>query len=511
MQRLPSPLLTQILRHLPLNQRLRAGLVCVAFRDAASAATTELQHTIDNADSAPGLQSWVTKHADQLVSLELSKPPVGFLAARIKLALPWKGLCRLQILILHNIEVPLIASAVAPSLQLQPGSAGSSEAGRPLLPLLKQLSLDSCRLHSVDCLLQLCGGNGLTSLTLSGWCPFHYSSSKQHGSFGAAIVSMLQRLRGLQVLHLTYENSGSVDSESIAAISAMKQLRDLRLRLGITFFNSSTSCFADLPTSLTRLELIGMQNAPIATLPPGGLPQLSKLLRMRLDRCVLLPAVLGSVAQLQHLELHECALLPREGFLDEQGVAVAALMQALAGLSSLRHLQLCSILTAEPPRSHLSALTASSHLTALVLQGIMFQPLAMGALQHILPAGRQFSQLHTLELSVAADVQVNSCVDAQDLSHIISCAPQLASLDITCVLSRGADLSSLLRLPQSCSSLLIGGSTIDDEAAALVAALTQLTSLQISYSYTLTDMGIEHLTALPPACPRVAQVAEECC
>jgi hypothetical protein len=60
----------------------------------------------------------------------------------------------------------------------------------------------------------------------------------------------------------------------------------------------------------------------------------------------------------------------------------------------------------------------------------------------------------------------------------------------------GADLSGLLELPQSLSSLCGGGAAFDDEAAAVLGRLTQLKDLCLSWAPGFTDAGLEQLTDL---------------
>lgn len=71
---LPEAVLQHILRHLPQHERFRdAALVQKAWKEAANQATTELQLYVSPA-RAPGLEVWLHKHAEQLVSLRLVGP-----------------------------------------------------------------------------------------------------------------------------------------------------------------------------------------------------------------------------------------------------------------------------------------------------------------------------------------------------------------------------------------------------------------------------------------------------
>jgi hypothetical protein len=63
-------------------------------------------------------------------------------------------------------------------------------------------------------------------------------------------------------------------------------------------------------------------------------------------------------------------------------------------------------------------------------------------------------------------------------------------------LCAGADLSGLLELPQSLDSLWVGGEAFEDAAAPVLARLTQLESLYLSFTPMFTDAGLEQLTEL---------------
>lgn len=60
----------------------------------------------------------------------------------------------------------------------------------------------------------------------------------------------------------------------------------------------------------------------------------------------------------------------------------------------------------------------------------------------------------------------------------------------------GADLSGLLQLPQSCTTLSVGGAVFDDKAMSVIMQLTQLEVLCVHDSPGFTDAGLEQLTGL---------------
>jgi hypothetical protein len=119
------------------------------------------------------------------------------------------------------------------------------------------------------------------------------------------------------------------------------------------------------------------------------------------------------------------------------------------------------------------------------------------------PAGKQLPQLKYIGFRSHSD---HRDVDAgrittEELSNLVASCPALVLLDLTCVLAPDADVSTLLKLPQHCQHLGVGGQAFGDEAAGVVAQLTQLITLQWSGPMgpgapSLTYAGLAQLTAL---------------
>lgn len=86
------------------------------------------------------------------------------------------------------------------------------------------------------------------------------------------------------------------------------------------------------------------------------------------------------------------------------------------------------------------------------------------------------------------------------LKNIVSACPSLCTLDISGCVAAGpggdGDVSALLQLAGSCSKLVVGGPAFDDAAAAVVCQLTQLTGLEWHNAPSLSDAGLDQLTAL---------------
>jgi hypothetical protein len=83
-----------------------------------------------------------------------------------------------------------------------------------------------------------------------------------------------------------------------------------------------------------------------------------------------------------------------------------------------------------------------------------------------------------------------------DLRRIVKACPVFESLQLRDSVQLGADLSPLLRLPESFTSLQGAGPALTDAAVPVVAQLTQLRHLSWEFSEGLTDTGLEQLAGL---------------
>jgi hypothetical protein len=118
------------------------------------------------------------------------------------------------------------------------------------------------------------------------------------------------------------------------------------------------------------------------------------------------------------------------------------------------------------------------------------------------PKGSSKPQLQVLRLRNAnhrrydLDDDAGVCLKEGDLSRIVSACPALHTLELMRVVQPGASLAALQRLPESLSSLSVGGQAFGDAAAASVVQLTQLQNLEWSRAPGFSDVGFQHLTAL---------------
>lgn len=261
-----------------------------------------------------------------------------------------------------------------------------------------------------------------------------------------------------------------------------------------------------LPGSLMRLHVNDNRRTTTEDGQPSMPPQLQQLTplqELHLQFCALQPVLLASVTQLLRLRLQCCSLLP-DGHVDADAhlpsAGAAALLAVLPRLTKLQRLQLeipCLHFIDISDLQAFSALTSSSSLQKLAMPVDGGQAFPPGAAEHIFPAGRQLPCLQHLDLSsLDNEEEQEFCLNGEDLARIVACCPSLQHLNITNALEPGADVSMLLQLPASCTSLDIGGAAFTDAAAPVLAQLTQLRELAWTDSPGVSDQGIKQLTAL---------------
>jgi hypothetical protein len=233
---------------------------------------------------------------------------------------------------------------------------------------------------------------------------------------------------------------------------------------------------------------------------PTQLPQLTALLDLRLTYCVIPPTALASMTQLQRLDLAQCLVSPaglsNDAAADSAGAAT--LLDLVPKLQHLQQLQLtvprlCNVST---PFTAFSALTASSRLTELAMAAEGKPPLPADAVQRMFAPGKKLLQLKHVDISVRESAYINFCIDADGLAGIVTCYPALERLDIAGVVAPGVDYSVLLQLPASCSKLDVGGPSLTDSAAGVLAQLTDLRDLSLFESSAISNQGLATLTAL---------------
>jgi hypothetical protein len=508
---LPVRLVAGILQHVPQQQRLgQCAMVCSAWALAAARATVHVVCEELQPDAVPALQSWLSKHAAQLLGLEL------YMNWRHQcvLQLPVDRLTKLQSLRLQSFKLQLPGGEGSPRTHPAAGSSdissrGSAHAavGQELSSLL-HLELVDVQLPNISSLLQVTNAPQLTSLRLDGIDltePEFSTRSRSPVAADAmqevadAMPHLVQQLPELSVLQMP---EFPVTQAAMQQIAAMTRLQRLFL-----FPEGNFPAFRlqHLPCSITQLELEGDNSSSDSLELPPELPQLSGLLHLDLRTCAVAPALLGSFMQLQVLSLYSCRLFATDPDTHLQTEGTAALLDVLPKLTTLQDLGLhvddLDIISIALQR--FSALTASSHLTKLFIVRDTGMSLPRGAVQHMFPPGRQMQSLQKLEIMTLTgntddtdDDEPQWCVDSADVLNIISACPQLQSLGIANNLQPDADLSVLLQLAESCTSLYFGGAALKDATVPVLVQLTQLKDLALVFVPEFTDAGLEQLTQL---------------
>jgi hypothetical protein len=284
-------------------------------------------------------------------------------------------------------------------------------------------------------------------------------------------------------LHLHWKPDESVT----AALGLLLHLQDLELKYAyIRDRNQRLS----LPCSLTRLHVEAMQDFTSSSTP--DLASLTALQHLHLeDIADLDPSLLSSLAQLTHLQV-QLRTFDRQPCLD----FTKGLMCALPQLSRLQHLALSyesdtwsgSSLSAVP-FEQCGALTSSSHLTCLELNGVRL-PGDCGSQLF----GKMMPHLKVLELNGTVrprpdlyartecvrsmDYSPKSFGRVEDVRSMVCNCPNLRVLHIAGAVQGGVDLCDL-RLVSGLTALEVGGVCADDVCAAGLGQLSGLRSLAI--------------------------------
>jgi hypothetical protein len=437
--RLPPAILTCILQLLPQWERLRnCATVCKSWAKAATAATVEVNVSLAPPSHA-SFEPWLEQHAGQLVSLRVVDNGWDP-SMKTDFHLPLFKLQQLSRLDLQGLQVD---SSLADS--------SSYTGAAPLLAKLQELSLYDCTL-SCSTLLQ--------QSQLAGVTQFKYA----HPSDLEAVKHLLQGLPNLECLSL-----------HISVNADVMQVLPAHSLTALTFW--------------TRRGEAGTLSNPLVGLTDSA----SRLVNLRelTLAAELNPVALASMTLLTKLDLEFCD--PASGV-----DGPSDFPEAVRGMRQLQHLEAMNdlrvLLSAAEPRA-CAALTAPAQLTCLSISDWQAQPLPATALQHMFPAGKQLPRLQHLVFDCHSDGLHGGRITAAELSSLVRACPGLTYLGLACVLAPDADLSALLKLPQQCQHLKVGGQAFGDNAAGVVAQLTQLTQLEWCRS-GLTAAGLAQLTAL---------------
>jgi hypothetical protein len=492
LQQLPHEVLVHVMRWLPQRDRVGAcALTCRALLAAAGAATVRLDVMSLNQQGADAVAAWLGRHgSSHMEVLDLNglnngwplypsvEPPV--LAS---LKLPCHSLRKLQSLWLQLLAVEPVAASSSQAQHTTEASCSSTntsdhsscctDAALAELTALTHLSLQQCDVtHLGVGATQLSALSALQQLwmdEISADASVELTSPAYSTALGHTLGQLCQ-LTSL-IIRATYHQPllGTV----VAAASQLSQLQHLELECVGT---DGAVLVQDLPASWTSLE---MQSCVLSSRSSSNglhLQQLAALQHVKLD-CT---DVLGGALLLMP---NVTALKCRPRTYQRMPNTLAARQH----LQQLRRLELREVSNIASAADY-AALTASSHLQALVLLDC---DMAATAAEHIFAAGRSLPHLTELCISPdrfwpamadLADAWLEHAADLRDCSlvvgpavvgRLVACCPALHGLG-TLVLEEGvvaSDLAPLLQLT-ALSWLDIGGPGCDNAATQVLAAMT---------------------------------------
>jgi hypothetical protein len=546
---LPVELLSQVLRHVDLQQRLGScSLVCKAWRAAAAAATSKVSLKLNTFEQpkailARSLGQWLGVHGAAVTHLSVTDAhPHPFAPFQ----LPCTVLTQLQELKIHSCQLQEPGSSSvsvnaahgqqqhltahqSPSFLSSSSSSTSGQHSLACMTNLTALLLDNVKYGLSDAVSGLSELTGLQQLVLGALLAAPLQTLQDHEDdsylkqelrrqqLGENAVTSLYQLSQLTQLEL---HNQPVPLYAPRLFAHMQQLQELIL-LGVRVM--SADVLQDLPASVTKLEL-GWRGSLLSSSTAPAVARLRSLQHLVLDADGsegFDPSLISSMQQLRVLSLKGDMISDTEQH-DEQAAATGApLCQLLDALSQLSQLETLAIISTsyedmQPLSAHDTAkysalLSASPHLTQLQLcwegeAGLLPED----CWQHVFAAGVQRPQLKELWVGlprsvlddpdteeVAAMIAATpSCFGLVDVDRLVQCCPALEYLSIPGMVEEGMDLSPLTALT-ALTGLIVGGDAVGDGAIiGAVVPLTRLRGLQIYHAPFMTDQGLLALSAL---------------
>jgi hypothetical protein len=455
--------LALVLRLVPLQQRIGScSLVCRSWRAAAALATAEIElKELNTQQQADALCAWLLRYGSN--GLRHLNVQSCIQQEHLAFSIPWQQLAELQSLRLKVFALPAAAA-----------HATHVEA----LTALTSLRLSCYNIQSYAFAWQLRLLTGLRSLKLFPMGNLDDAGGAVHAEFEAAgfrdaIAEVLPQL--VQLTCLSLERTG-MDGTALEAVSHLTQLQRLHLTDECRDFEDDEGQLPlhiqHLPSSLTQLKLENSGVSCIGDGPNNG-QQRQQLRELRLSFAgsrFQLEAV-AHMTSLTHVCIHDA--------LDAENFA-----GLLDGLSQLQQLQRIEVVAANedaqplPPAASYAALTASSHLTTLLLSDCCMQSVAA---RHMFAAGRRVPHLQQLEITphelrlLGFSLTMYTVDEVRDYSlvlqpgyaaQLVACCPNLRSLSLLWA-PMSADASSLqpLTLLTHLTSLRVGGDGWGNQAA----------------------------------------------
>jgi hypothetical protein len=551
-------LVLHVLRHADMQQRLGpCSLVCRAWRAAAVSVTDSISVEIDCWKQTGRIRSaaeWLRKHGAALKHITLLNTSVE----PVLLQLPFAELKQLCSLSLQGCELQDqqedsqngCSKATTQPRQEQDtaddhaSSSSSSSSHSTQLSLFGLTNLTALDLSNVTWSLNV-GLNAVSTLT--GLRQLRLSTVTEDMPAGVTWEDRL--IDAAQDIHDCY-----FDPNSLSSLTLLTQLELSPDLMPDTTEEGPLGCLKQLQA----LAFWGSEDAVTDRLMPQWLPPtLTKLQMYCVCECECEPLnssyapALSAATALQHLDLHaredgyggiepdflssmqQLRVLSLRGPFSKNGLPV--LVEALPVLTRLESLIIsaeynedavygrpvygCLVgLGDEDMGRYAALLPPSQHLTRFELTWPFDGPslLPPGCMQHMFAAGRRLPQLKHLVLGMAStswgsadvwqkyeyegcDMELSgmpACFGADDLAHLVSCCPALEELCIAGLVQPGVDMGSLTALT-ALTGLCIGGDAIDDGvASSVLTQLRGLQSLEVYFSYHLTDAGLLALTTL---------------
>ena len=453
-----------ILQHVPFKERLSCAYVCRAWAAAAVAVPAEIVVRLNSSARCMQLQHWLRKHRDVAVQITVQ----GQRGKEPLLQLPVASLSQLRFLELRCVRAELLVQGLVTdsSARSQQGCSHIGEssnaassggnaapaAAAAVLPQLQELKLSDCQL-TVEVLLQLLGTATLTKLQWE-WVQVRRSSSPQMLPLQQVLATVWQQLRQLPKLSELQLSQAHLTAEDVTPVSNLECLQHLSVRV-LNRADTATIAAA-VPAGLTALTLRCLSAVPVNPdmQEEVSLARLTHLQSFS-SRCLCTRfANLAGITGLQQLRLHHPVGVFRQQ-LSQSGAR--DLLAAVQHLTQLQHLELqtCSLGCVVRLPQHqgadsfqcFSALTASTQLTALVLQDhVILVPQA--AFHHMFPAGRALPNLKVLHLSRTGYHPLSrQHVDTLQVGMIAASCPALQELTLRGVTPDKFDTSCLLQLP----------------------------------------------------------------
>jgi hypothetical protein len=387
--------------------------------------------------------------------------------------------------------------------------------------------MEDCRIHagSLQHLPQL---TALTSLKLHALGMLQQRSMPREVNVGAeqylggTLSSMIQTSKQLQELSLDLVDD--VQACLTDAVSGLQHLQSFSCVLPHSAEQVSASShelLLQLPASLTALQLSAVverddcdsTKRPALRSAGLSLSHLTGLKQLQLSHLQSPAALVSGLTHLQRLVLDHVTLhawTAAEAAEDpwRRPPTAPVFLEFLQQLTELEHLKVlgCNLfgIWEEVDPSRLTALTASSHLTALQVQA--YNPLPDNFLQHTLARDRQLQHIRSLQVAAPESswtlltLRLPSgrfeCIKGADVAAVAACCPNLQQADFSRTLAGAAAGRGLTELT-ALTDLSLEGEACCTALAQEVAQLTGLSKLQWGCCWATERIAeLQSLTAL---------------